>query len=73
MMLFRVVYLALAGTILWVTAPWHWESGPQSDPVGWYFYGIVVMVSLRVAIPSQSFLRWMILNWNADKQPHTGD
>lgn len=67
MMLFRVVYLALALTILWVTAPWNWESEPDSDPVGWYFYGIVVMVSLRVAIPSQSFLRWMILNWNVEK------
>lgn len=68
MMLLRAGYLTLAVVILWVTAPWNWESGPSGDPVGWFFYGIVVMVSLRVAIPSQSFLRWMILNWNAEKQ-----
>lgn len=73
MMLLRAAFLALAVAILWVTAPWNWESGPSGDPVSWYFYGIVVMVSLRVAVPSQSFLRWMVLNWNAEIQHHAGE
>lgn len=73
MMLFRATYLVLAVTILWVTAPWKWESGFSFDPVTCFFYGILVMVSLRFAIPAQSFLRWMIRNWNTERYPHTGN
>jgi len=64
----RLVFLGLALAILDVLRPSNFEG--EFTLIDYYSAAVVGYIALGVSVGSQSFLRWMIRNWNADRETY---